>query len=307
MTGGPEVGGSVDAGEHRAGFVALIGLPNVGKSTLLNHVLGRKLAIVTPKPQTTRNRILGIVSRPDAQFLFLDTPGLHRPRNLLGQRMVKVAQQSREEADVVLWVVDAEREPSGHEEQIGRELAAGGRPLVVALNKIDRTSRPDILARVAAIGAIAQGRHVVPVSARTGENVEELLSTLRDHLPASPPLYPPEAETDLPERFFAAEIIREQLLLGTHEEVPYQCAVRIDDWTEREGRDLVVLTASIVVARKSQKGIVIGEKGQRLREIGRRARGGLEAFFGVRFYLDLRVGVDAKWFGREHSLTEFGL
>ena len=307
MTGGPEVGGSVDAGEHRAGFVALIGLPNVGKSTLLNYVLGRKLAIVTPKPQTTRNRILGIVSRPDAQFLFLDTPGLHRPRNLLGQRMVKVAQQTRDEADVVLWVVDAERAPSGHEEQIGRELAAGGRPLVVALNKIDRGSRPDILARVAAVGAIAPGRHVVPMSARTGENVGELLSTLRDHLPVSPPLYPPEAETDLPERFFAAEIIREQLLLGTHEEVPYQCAVRIDDWTEREGRDLVVLTASIVVARKSQKGIVIGEKGQRLREIGRRARVDLEAFFGIRFYLDLRVGVDAKWFRREHSLTEFGL
>lgn len=293
--------------KHRAGFVALIGLPNVGKSTLLNHVLGRKLAIVTPKPQTTRNRILGIESRPGAQYLFLDTPGLHDARNLLGQRMNRVAQQSSADADVVLWIVDARAGVSEHDLRVGRDLASAGRALVVAVNKIDRVKRPDLLPMMQALAEVAPDRHIVPISAKTGENVDVLLDRVRELLPESPPLYPPDAQTDLPERFFASEMIREQLMLGTHEEVPYQCAVRIDGFEERPGKNLVVVTASILVGRKSQKAIVIGEKGARLKEIGKRARGELERFLGVRVYLDLHVKVDPRWFTREGALSELGL
>ncbi len=293
--------------EHRAGFVALIGAPNVGKSTLLNRVLGRKLAIVTPKPQTTRNRILGIESRPDAQFLFVDTPGLHQARNLLGQRMNKVAQQSSADADVVVWIVDAEAGIGDGDRKIGGELASSNRPVVIALNKIDRKKRPELLPLLRELGEISPKREIVPISAKSGENVEELLSVVREALPESPPLYPADAQTDLPERFFASEMIREQLMLGTHEEVPYQCAVRVDDFEEREGKDLVVITASILVGRKSQKAIVIGQRGKRLKEIGRRARGELERFFGVRIYLDLHVKADPRWFAKEGALSELGL
>lgn len=293
--------------KHRAGFVALIGLPNVGKSTLLNQVLGRKLAIVTPKPQTTRNRILGIESRPDAQYLFVDTPGLHDARNLLGQRMNRVAQQSSADADVVLWIVDAPSGVSKADLDVGRNLSAEARALVIAVNKIDRMKRPELLPVMQALAEVAPNREIVPISAKTGENVDDLLATVRDLLPESPPLYPADAQTDLPERFFASEMIREQLLLGTHEEVPYQCAVRIDAFEEREGKNLVVITASILVGRKSQKAIVIGEKGSRLKEIGKRARHELERFLGVRVYLDLHVKVDARWFTREGALTELGL
>lgn len=293
--------------KHRAGFVALIGLPNVGKSTLLNHVLGRKLAIVTPKPQTTRNRILGIESRPGAQYLFIDTPGLHHARNLLGQRMNKVAQQSSADADVVLWIVDAQAGVSEDDLRVGRDLAAAGRALVVAVNKVDRVSKPSLLPMMQTLSGVAPDRQIVPISAKTGENVDVLLATLRDVLPESPPLYPADAQTDLPERFFASEMIREQLMLGTHEEVPYQCAVRVDGFEERPGKNLVVVTASILVGRKSQKAIVIGEKGSRLKDIGQRARRELERFLGVRVYLDLHVKVDARWFTREGTLSELGL
>ena len=297
----------MSATEHRAGFVALIGLPNVGKSTLLNRVLRRKLAIVTPKPQTTRNRILGIESRPDVQFLFLDTPGLHQARNLMGQRMNKVAQQTSADADVVLWLVDAEAGLREQDREVGKDLATGRGELVIALNKIDRKKRPELLPVLQELGEIAPKREIVPVSAKDGENVEELLGVVRDALPVSPPLYPPDAQTDMPERFFASEMIREQLFLGTHEEVPYQCAVRIDAFEERAGKNLVVIMASILVGRKSQKAIVIGEKGTRLRDIGKRARLELERFLGVRVYLDLQVKVDPRWFTKERALSELGL
>jgi GTPase len=295
------------ADEHRAGFVALIGRPNVGKSTLLNRVLGRKLAIVTPKPQTTRHRILGIATRPTAQLLFVDTPGIHRPQNLLGERMVKVARDSLADADVALWVVDAAAGCTAEDEALARELGASPRPVVVALNKLDLVARAALLPVADRIGRLLPERHVVPVSAATGENLPELLATLERLLPASPPLYPPDAETDLPERFFAAELIREQLLLATHEEVPYQSAVRVDNFVEREGRDLLVIDAQIVVARPSQKAIVIGQGGARLKAIGQRAREGLERFFGARVYLNLHVKVDAKWFVRASALHDLGL
>lgn len=293
--------------DHRAGFVALVGLPNAGKSTLLNAVLGRKLAIVTPKPQTTRNRILGIETRPDAQYLFVDTPGLHAPRNLLGERMLQAARQTLADADLALWVVDAADPDADGEAEIARRLAAQSRPVVVAVNKIDRISRPGLLPVLARLGESLPGVPLVPVSAARGENLDALLAEVRARLPESPPLYPADAQTDLPERFFAAELVREQVLLGTHEEVPYQSAVRIEGFTEREGRDLVVVEATIVVGRPSHRAIVIGRGGQRLKEIGRRARLGLEQFLGTRVFLDLHVKVDEGWLRSGAKLAEFGL
>ena len=292
---------------HRAGFIALVGRPNAGKSTLLNRVLGRKLAIVTPKPQTTRHRILGIENRPHSQLLFVDTPGLHEPRNLLGKRMVKVAQKSLADADLGLWVVDASAGLTAEDATLGAELAASGRPLVVAANKLDRIGRDGLIVFLARIGEILPGRDVVPVSATTGENLPELLATVERGLPESPPLYPSDAQTDLPEKFFASELIREQLLLATHEEVPYQSAVRIETFTEREGRDLVVIEAVILVARPSHRAIVIGQGGQRLKEIGRRARLELEKFLSTRIYLQLFVKVDERWFTSGAKLDELGL
>jgi GTP-binding protein Era len=295
------------AAPHKAGFVALVGRPNVGKSTLLNALLGRKLAIVTPKPQTTRTRILGIVTQADAQLLFIDTPGLHRPRNLLGERMVRTAEVAQADADVTLWVVDAALGVSAEDEAIARAMSARGRPLVVGVNKIDLVKRGSLLEKAHALGILLPGHDVVPISARTGENLGELLTTLKSHLPASPALYPGDAETDLPERFFAAEMIREQLVLLTHEEVPYQCAVRVDSFIERDGRDLLVIEATILVARSSQRAIVIGEKGARLKAIGQQARLELEKFFGVRVYLQLFVKLDARWFTKAGTLAELGL
>jgi GTP-binding protein Era len=296
-----------DAAEHRAGFVALVGRPNVGKSTLLNQIMGRKLAIVTPKPQTTRHRILGVETRPTVQFLFVDTPGLHEPHNLMGERMVKTARQSLADADVALWVVDAIAGIEADDRTLAGELAGVRQPVVVALNKLDRVPRARLLELSHQIGELLPGKHVVPVSARDGDNVAELLHTVEGHLPASPALFPADVQTDLPERFFAAEIVREQLLLATHEEVPYQSAVRIESFEEREGKNLVVIGATILVARTSQRAIVLGEKGARIKHIGQHARHELERFLGVRVFLELHVKVDERWFTKVHTLGELGL
>jgi GTP-binding protein Era len=292
---------------HRAGFVALAGLPNAGKSSLLNAVLGRKLSIATPKPQTTRHRILGIENRPGVQFLFVDTPGIHRGRNLLGQRMAQAAEGAMADADVVVWVLDATGREDAEETALAARFREIGHPVVVALNKIDRLDRAGLLARLQGIAERLPGRHVVPVSARTRENLDELLETVRRELPESPPLHPEDAWTDRPERFFAAELVREQVLLSTHEEVPYGSAVVVESFEERHGRDLVAIEATILVARDSHRGIVIGRGGQRLKEIGRRARLELERFLGTRVWLGLRVKVDPDWFASGGRLAELGL
>ena len=280
-------GAEETASGHRAGFVALVGRPNVGTSTLLNRIMGRKLAIVTPKPQTTRHRILGVETRPHAQFLFVDTPGLHQPHNLMGERMVKTARQSLADADVALWVIDAIAGIVAEDRTLAGELAGVKQPVVVALNKLDRVPRARLL--------------------ELSHQLGELLQTVEQHLPESPALFPADVQTDLPERFFAAEIVREQLLLATHEEVPYQSAVRIESFEEREGKDLVVIAATILVARTSQRAIVLGEKGARIKHIGQQARHELERFLGVRVYLELHVKVDDKWFTKVHTLGELGL
>jgi len=290
---------------HRSGYVAIVGRPNVGKSTLLNHIIGQKVAIVTPKPQTTRGRILGIHSMPQAQIVFVDTPGLHAARTLLNRRIVQAAQTAIEEADIVMWLVDAGAGITAADRAIGIDLMRKPSRLCIVLNKIDRVAKPALLPLLEVLGEIAPGCDIVPVSATTGENVAELLEVLVRRLPEGPPFYGPDEFTDQTERTLAQEVVREQVLLQTQQEVPYSVAVTIDTFEER-GR-LVVIKATLHVERDSQKRILIGAQASRIKEIGRAARLELEKILDRKVYLELFVRVQAEWTSNPARLRDFGL
>ena len=292
---------------HRAGFAAIVGRPNVGKSTLLNALVGTKVAIVTPKPQTTRNRIAGIRTLPEAQIAFLDTPGMHEARSLLNRRMVDVARQTLGEADVVLLVLDATAGVSPADRELATQLGALRATTIAVLNKLDRVRPPALLPAMAALGELLPGRDVIPASARTGKHVDLILAAVAAALPTGPQLYPEDEYTTETERFLVQEMIREQLFLQTEEEVPYGTAVEVEEFAEKPERNLLFLRATIVVDRPTHKGIVIGADGQRLREIGRRARLGLERLFGVRVFLELFVRVETGWARNPRRLRELGL
>jgi GTP-binding protein Era len=307
-----------EAEGFRAGSVAILGRPNVGKSTLLNRLLGEKIAIVTPRPQTTRTRILGVWNGPDAQIAFFDTPGLHRAEGALNRRMVEVALGTLSEVDAVLLVVEAGTGPEGRVE-VGEgtrwaiaQVSRSGKPAVLGINKMDRAPRESLLPVMAAYKDLHAWREIVPFSARTGENVEDLVATLARHLPAARDrLFPPDVLTDQAERQLAAEYVREQVMLLTREEIPYAAAVEIEAFDE-SGREegphgLIRIDALIVVEREGQKGIVIGKKGEMLKRIGTAARQGLERLFGCKVFLQLHVKVDERWSERDGSLHRFGL
>ena len=298
---------STDAVPHRAGYVAIVGRPNVGKSTLLNALVGVKLAIVTPKPQTTRNRIVGIRTLPEGPVIFLDTPVIHEARSTLHRRMVEVAKKALGDAEVAVWVLDATAGITRGERELGRTLAELGHPTIVVLNKSDAVPRPELLPLMAGLGTLLPGREVVPTSARKGDNVELLLRTVIAVLPEGPRIYPEDELTAEPERFLVQEMVREQLFLQTAEEVPYGTAVVVDSFSEQRERGLLVIKATILVDRESHKGIVIGSGGQRLKEIGRRARLELEAFFDVKVFLELFVRVERDWAENPQRLKELGL
>jgi GTP-binding protein Era len=291
--------------QHRSGFVAIIGRPNVGKSTLLNQLLGQKVAIVTPKPQTTRGRILGIKTLENAQIVFIDTPGLHRPRSLITRRMVEVAERAAAEADLRLWVVDAGDGITAADRDIGERLRAEKAATCVVLNKIDKVSRNDLLPMLAALDQIVPGCDVVPVSALRQTNFKELLGQIVRLLPEGPRYYDAEEFTDQTERTLAQEVVREKVLLQTRAEVPYAVAVTIDKFEDKG--NLAVISASVHVERESQKRIVVGAGGARIKEIGRAARLELEEMLGRRVYLELFVRVQEEWTKREARLKEFGL
>ncbi len=290
---------------HRAGYAAIVGRPNVGKSTLLNALVGAKVAIVTPKPQTTRNRILGIRTLPEAQVIFLDTPGIHQARSLLNRRMVDVARQALDEADVVVLVVDAVAGVTPADRALAESLVGLARPTVVVLSKRDRVRPPVLLPAMAAMGALLPGREIVPASARTGENVSVVLDAVVTALPAGPPLYPEDEYTAATERFLAEELIREQLFLQTEEEIPYGTAVQVEEFRARP--NLLLVRATILVDRPNHKGIVIGAGGAQLGEIGRRARLELEAVFGSKVFLELFVRAEPGWAKDARRLKELGL
>ncbi len=292
----------------KSGFVALVGRPNAGKSTLLNRLVGTKLAIVSDKPQTTRTRIVGARRRPDGQILFVDTPGIHRPLHRLNVRMVDVAMAALNEVDVVTLVVDA-TEPEGAGDRYVWERLAGVRvPIVVALNKIDRVDKAALLPRLAAIGARGIAADVVPVSAATGDQVDVLEAQVWKHLPEGPPLYDDDFLTDQPERFFVAELVREQVLRLTHAELPFSTAVVVEAFEEPEAEGgLLRLHCTILVERASQKPILLGRGGAMIKAIGTAARAELERFFATRVFLGLHVKVKADWREDRRTLDDLGL
>jgi len=293
--------------DHKSGFVAIVGRPNVGKSTLLNRLLGQKIAIVSPKPQTTRNRITGIRTRPDSQIVYVDTPGLHQPRGKLGEFMAATAARALEGVDAVVFVTEATAGGVALDEAALAALAEVEAPVLLALNKIDLV--PDkrrILPRLEAYAARYPFRELIPISASTGQSVDRLEAAILALLPAGPAFYPRDQLTDQPETFFVAETIREQLFLLTRQEVPYAAAVRVQELVEREGGNRLYIRAVIFVEQPSQKAIVIGEGGAMLKRIGQAARRELEAFFGVPVYLDLWVQVRRHWRRNEAALREFG-
>ena len=292
---------------HRSGFVAIVGRPNVGKSTLLNGIVGRKIAAVTPKPQTTRRRLLGIKTLPAAQLLFVDTPGIHTARDLLNERMVAQAVRSIPESDAVLWVVDARDRLEAGDREIAALLPAAPKPVIVALNKIDGRPKAGLLPLIAAIASLAPERDIVPVSALTGENVETLLAQIAAALPEGPRFYPADELTDASERDIAAEIIREKVMMETRDEIPYAVAVTVDSFEEKPEKNLVVIQAAIHVPRDSHKPILIGERGQRIKTIGQAARADLETLLGRRVFLELFVRIQADWTRNPARLREFGL
>jgi GTP-binding protein Era len=290
----------------RSGFVSIVGRPNVGKSTLLNAILGQKIAITSNKPQTTRNRILGIHTLADAQILFLDTPGIHRARGRLNKYMVEQALAACAEVDLILFLVEAGDQPGGGDDYILEQLGRIGRPVVLVLNKIDLLPRERLLPLIAAYAARFPFREIVPVSALSGDGVQELVATVRSYLPEGPRYYPEEMVTDLPERFIAAEMIREQVLRQTREEIPFGVAVVIESFEERPEKNLVAISAVVHVARDSHKPIVVGKGGAMIRAIGRAARLEIERLLGCRVFLELFVRVQKDWTESERLLKEFG-
>jgi len=291
---------------HRAGFVAIVGRPNAGKSTLLNALLGRKIAAVTPKPQTTRRRLLGIKTLDAAQVLFVDTPGIHTPRDVMNTRMVAHALASLPDADVALLLIDAQAGVTASEREIAARLPPRC-PVVVGLNKIDTVPRNALLPVIAAVAALLPDRPVVPCSARRGENLDELLRTVVAELPEGPRYYPPDELTDEPERAIVAELIRERAMMETREEIPYALAVSLDAYEEKPEKSLVVIKATIHVARASQKPILIGQGAARIKAIGQAARREIEVFLGCKVFLELYVRVQEDWNKRVARLREFGI
>jgi len=298
-------------GPHRAGFAAIVGRPNVGKSTLLNRLLGQKLAIVSPKPQTTRSRILGVVTRPGAQVALLDTPGLHAARGGLNARMVQQALQTLDGADAALFLIEAGS--PGIDAAMRKALEqvkAARKPTLLVINKIDALPRAQLLPLIDRWRREHDWTEVYPLSALTGENVEGLLDAVARHLPEGPPLFPEDQWTDVPERDLSAELVREQILHQTEQEVPYSAAVVVEEFDESERavgpRGLTRISATVLVERDSQKAILIGRGGARLKEIGTKARQQIEKLLGCKVFLQLHVKVEKDWTQTSRGLRRAG-
>jgi GTP-binding protein Era len=290
----------------KTGFVSFVGRPNAGKSSLLNRIVGEKLAIVSDKPQTTRTRIIGVKNYPDGQVVFVDTPGIHRPLHRMNVRMVDAATDTLKEVDVVGVVIDVS-EPPGQGLRFLFDLVKDiDAKTVLILNKLDLVKRHKLLPLLEQLGKERDWHAMVPVSALTGDNVDHLEEVLLGALPEGEPLYPPDYLTDQPERLMVAEMVREQVLRLTHDELPFSTAVLLDRWEEEEGQ-LLRLYLSILVERESQKPIVIGRGGEMIKEIGTTARKEIERFLGRRLFLDLRVAVREQWRENDRLLDELGV
>jgi GTPase len=288
----------------RSGFVSIIGRPNVGKSTLLNALVGEKISIVSEKPQTTRNRVTGILTLPDAQVIFLDTPGLHRPKGRLNEYMVKVAKDACAEVDIVLFMAEADKNPGEAEEEIIEFLKGLKTKVFLVINKIDLVQKDTLLPLINKYSSIYNFAEIIPVSSLKEKNLPELKMTIIDYLPEGPQYYPEDEMTEQPERFIAAEIIREKIFRMTKDEVPYSTAVLVEEM--KEHGDKIYTRADIYVEKDSHKGIIIGANGQMLKKIGQAARKDIERLLGSEIYLELWVKVKKDWREKPGALREMG-
>lgn len=290
--------------EYRCGFIAIVGAPNAGKSTLLNRIIGEKIAITSKKPQTTRNRILGILNRPYSQMVFVDTPGVHRTSKVFNSRIVDAAITAMGDADLILLVVDASVPDHDSEEYTAKKLKEFNKPVILALNKTDAVHKPFLLDLMKKWAGLHDFAEIIPISAEKGDQVDVLLDSMEKVLPESPALFPEDQLTDLPERFLCAEIIREKVFRLTGDEIPYATAVTIESFSEEP--KIVRIEAAIHVERESQKGIIIGKGGLKLKEIGSASRADLEEFLGSKVFLKTFVRVQKNWTRDGKSLKNFG-
>jgi GTPase len=290
----------------KAGFISILGRPNVGKSTFFNRILGDKIAIVTEKPQTTRNRILGIKNLEGGQFIFLDTPGFHEGRSELNQRMVRTAMASSQDGDILLFLIEASSPPVEKDGQMIEFLKGSkGVPFLV-INKIDLVKKEILLPIIDHYQKLHPFHKIIPISAITGEGVDILLDEILEVLPESPPYFPEDMITDRTERFLVSEMIREKVTQQSYQEIPYSTAVTIEEFKEHPEKNLIVIKGTIHVEKNSQKKILIGRKGQKLKKIGQTARKEIEAFLEKRVFLDLWVNVEKDWTRNPDVLTRLG-
>jgi len=290
--------------DFRSGYVSIIGQPNVGKSTLLNSILGEKVAIVTPKPQTTRNRILGIKTLSDAQIIFIDTPGIHRPKHKLGETMVKTAVGALQEVDLILLMVEP-HEPDRNDMNIIALLQNVNSPVILLINKIDTLKKQELLPIIDRFRELFSFRGIIPISAMKQDGISMLVQTICDNLPPGPHYFPDDLITDQAERFMVSEIIREKIMEMTEEELPYSVALEIITWTERED-GLISISCNIFVEREGQKAIIIGKRGAMLKAIGSAARIDIEKLLNTRVFLALWVKVKKNWRDDDRLLRELG-
>jgi len=291
----------------RSGYIAIIGRPNVGKSTLLNQILGEKVAIVSPKPQTTRNRVSGIRTTATSQIIFIDTPGIHQGHSLMNRRLMDTALHTLDDVDGVLWLLDTYGKIKQEEERIAETLRGVETPVLILLNKMDLVSKGKLLPLMERCAQLLPDKEIVPVSALKGEGLDIVLNIVEGWLPVGPQYFTEGEHTDQSERFLASEIVREKVFLLTREEIPYGVAVTIDEFTEKEEKNLIVIAATIHTERDSHKGILIGKHGSMLKEFGKQAREELESLLGCRIFLELFVRVDPGWTQNPQALTEMGL
>jgi len=292
--------------DFKSGFVSIVGAPNAGKSTLLNRILGEKISITSKKPQTTRNRILGVLHRPKAQMVFLDTPGVFEAKDNLNIRIVDAALSALGDSDMILGVVDVAHPDPNAERFLIKKLEKQTRPIVLALNKIDLIEKSSLLEIIAKWSRVYSFESVVPISATDGIQIDELIAAMENILPNGPPYFPQDTLTDLPERFLAAEMIREQVFRLTGEEIPYATAVTVDTFKEKNKGKLVKIEATIHLERDSQRVIIIGKNGAKLKQIGMRSREQIEAMLATKVYLKLFVRVQKNWRKDTKALRRFG-
>jgi GTP-binding protein Era len=292
--------------DFKSGYVAIAGTPNAGKSTLLNRMLGEKISITSKKPQTTRNRILGVLHRPDAQMVFFDTPGVFHAKDKLNTRIVDTAFSAVADADLILVVIDVAQPDVNAERFLVKRLGDEKKPVLLALNKIDLVEKSSLLVSIDKWTAMYQFHDVVPISAKNGIQINELILAMKSVLPLGPPYFPEDTLTDVSERFLAAEMIREQVFRLTGEEIPYATAVTVDAFKEKNKGNLVKIEATIHLERDSQKGIVIGKNGSKLKQIGVRSREEIERMLGTKIYLKLFVRVQKNWRKDTRAIRRFG-